>query len=143
MKTSFSILLLFTAVAAVAQTAAPRQQVTATVDASKTGPPISPYVHGQFLEHIGGLIYGSLWSEMFDDRKFYFPVGPKPAEDPDAGQRRGGFGGGRRRSVGPGRWNPVGPVDSVVMDKSNPFCGEHSPLIQLAGLNCAAFGRQV
>ena len=87
MKISCFLLLLLTALAAVAQTGARSQPVTAVVDASKTGPPISPYVYGQFLEHIGSLMYGSLWSEMLDDRKFYFPVGPKPAEEPDASQR--------------------------------------------------------
>lgn len=131
MKTTCSILLVLTALAAVAQTPAPSQPVAATLDASKTGPPISPYVYGQFLEHIGGLIYSSLWSEMLDDRKFYYAVTNKPAENPDAGQR--GFGPGRRRGVGPGRWNPIGPVDSVVMDTRNPFVGEHTPLVTLAG----------
>ncbi|MGO8837368.1 MAG: hypothetical protein ACLQQ0_08105 [Limisphaerales bacterium] len=68
MKTTCSILLILTALAALAQTTAPSQPVTATIDATKTSPPISPYVYGQFLEHAGGLIYSSLWSEMLDDR---------------------------------------------------------------------------
>lgn len=129
MKTACSILLLFTALAATAQPTAPGQPVAATVDASKIGPPISPYVYGQFLEHIGNLIYGSLWSELLDDRKFFYPVGPKPADDSSSGQR--GFGGGRRRGTGPGRWNPVGSTDSVIMDTNNPFVGDRSPLIKL------------
>ena len=79
----------------------------ATIDAAKTGPPISPYLYGQFLEHIGNLIYASLWCEMLDDRKFYYDVTNQVAEDPNAGQRgSGGFGPGRRRNVGAGRWNP-------------------------------------
>ena len=132
MKTTCSILLVLTALAAGAQTMAPSQPVIATIDASKTGPPISPYVYGQFLEHAGGLIYSGLWCEMLDDRKFYYAVMPKPAENLNAGQRGfGGFPG--RRNVGPGRWNPIGPVDSVVMDTTNPFVGDHTPLIQLAG----------
>ena len=130
MKTAPAILILFAPHSTLgAQSPAPGQPVTATVDASKTGPPISPYVYGQFLEHAGSLIYSSLWSEMLDDRKFYYAVTNKPAEDPDAG-RRGGFGGfPGRRNVGPGRWNPIGPMDSVVMDTSNPFVGDHTPLI--------------
>ena len=119
------------ALVAAAQTSTPGQPVIATIDASKTGPPISPYVYGQFLEQIGNLIYDSLWSEMLDDRKFYYAVAPKSADDNNSAQR--GFGGGRRRGVGPGRWNPVGPADSVVMDADNPFVGEHSPLIWLVG----------
>jgi alpha-N-arabinofuranosidase len=126
--------LLLSVLAAGAQSSAPGQPVTANIDASKTGTQISPYVYGQFLEHIGSLIYSSLWSEMLDDRKFYYPVAPKPVDDTNSPQRGfGGFGGGRRRGVGPGRWNPIGPVDSVVMDTNNPFVGDHSPLIKLAG----------
>lgn len=132
MKTAYSIVLLFTALTAVAQTAVPNPPVTAAIDASKTGPPISPYVYGQFIEHAGGLIYSGLWSEMLDDRKFYYAVMPKPAEDPSPGPRGGG-GFGRRRAVGPGRWNPIGPVDTVVMDTHDPFVGEHTPLIKLQG----------
>jgi len=134
MKTTGSILLALVALVAGAQTPVPVQPVIATIDATKTGPLISPYVYGQFLEHIGNLIYSSLWSEMLDDRKFYYPVGPAPASAPESGQRgSGGFGGGRRRGVGPGRWNPIGPVDSVVMDANHPFVGDHTPLIKLSG----------
>jgi alpha-N-arabinofuranosidase len=131
MKIQCSILLLFAALIAGAQTPA-GQSVTATIDASKTGPPISPYVYGQFLEHAGGLIYSSLWCEMLDDRKFYYDVTNKTPENPNVGARGfGGFPG--RRNVGPGRWNPVGPMDSVVMDMEYPFVGDHTPLITLAG----------
>jgi alpha-L-arabinofuranosidase len=135
MKTKYSLLLILVAVlSAGAQTSA-SQPVTATIDASKAGPAISPYLYGQFIEHIGSLIYSSLWCEMLDDRKFFYAAMPKPAEDPNAGQRSvsGDFGPGRRRSVSPGRWNPIGPVDSVVMDTNNPFVGDHTPLIKLAG----------
>lgn len=131
MKNTCSILLLFAALTAAAQTPAPAQPVTVAIDASKTGPPISPYLYGQFIEHGGSLIYGGLWCEMLDDRKFYYPVMPKPAEDPNASQR--GFGPGRRRNIGPGRWNPVGPTNSVLMDTHHPFVGDHSPRIKLAG----------
>jgi alpha-L-arabinofuranosidase len=133
MKTACSVFLVLAALATGAQTPAPSRLVTATIDAAKTGPPISPYVYGQFLEHIGNLIYSSLWSEMLDDRKFYYAVEPAPAGGPDSGQRGFGGFGGRRRGVGPGRWNPVGPADAVVMDTNNPFVGDHTPLIKLAG----------
>jgi len=133
MKTTCSILLVLTVFAVEAQTPAPSQPVTATVDATKTGAPILPYVYGQFLEHGGSLIYSSLWCEMLDDRKLYYDVTNRVAEDANAG-RRGGFGGfPGRRNVGPGRWNPIGPMDSVVMDASHPFVGDHTPLIQLTG----------
>lgn len=131
-KKTCSIFFFLIAVSAGGQTSDPAQPVTAGIDASKTGPPISPYVYGQFLEHIDGLIYNSLWSEMLDDRKFYYAVMVKPADDSNSRQR--GFSGfGRRRSVGPGRWNPIGPVDSVLMDNTNPFVGDHTPLVILSG----------
>ena len=133
MKIRHCSLTSLAAIAVLVQTTAPSQTVTANIDAAKTGAPISPYVYGQFLEHAGSLIYSSLWSEMLDDRKFYYAVQPKPAEDPNASQRGPGGFGPRRRNVGPGRWNPIGPVDSVAMDTNNPFVGDHSPLIKLAG----------
>lgn len=134
MKSPCSLLLFLAVLSGVAQTPSASQSVSATVDASKTGPPISPYLYGQFIEHAGGLIYSSLWCEMLDDRKFYYAVMPKPAEDPNASQRGPqGSGPGRRRNVGPGRWNPVGPVDCVVMDTNHPFVGDHTPWIKLAG----------
>src|ERR1035437_6085000 len=48
--------------------------VSATVDASKTGPPISKYIYGQFLEHGGDIVNTGVWSEMLVDRKFCYPV---------------------------------------------------------------------
>ena len=93
-RLSFIIVLVSTVLGAHAQTAGLGQPVIATIDAAKTGPPISPYVYGQFLEHIGSLIYSSLWSEMLDDRKFYYAVAPKPAGD---SERRSARIGRRRR----------------------------------------------
>ena len=133
MKTTLFCLLLLATLAAKFQRPAQCQAVTATIDASKTGAPISPYLYGQFLEHAGNLIYTGLWSEMLDDRKFYYAVQPAPPVDPNANQNGLGGGPSRRRGVGPGRWNPIGPVDSVVMDTHNPFTGDHTPLVQLAG----------
>jgi len=114
MKTSCSLLFLFAAFASGAQTPGSSRPVTATIDASKIRPPISPYVYGQFLEHGGNLIYTSLWCEMLDDRKFYYAVGPAPAGGPDLGRggfganRGGGRGRGGRGGAGPGRWNSIG-----------------------------------
>ena len=45
-----------------------------TIDAGKTGEPISKFIYGQFIEHLGRCIYGGIWAEMLEDRKFYFPI---------------------------------------------------------------------
>lgn len=55
------------------------------VHADKAGHPISPYVYGQFIEHLGRCIQGGIWAEMLEDRKFHFPVTAKYA--PWAGGR--------------------------------------------------------
>lgn len=46
-----------------------------TFPAIETGYEISPFIYGEFLEHISGCIYGVIWAELIQDRKFYYPVG--------------------------------------------------------------------
>jgi alpha-N-arabinofuranosidase len=116
--------------AGVAAIAAPRAQtpnppvktITVSIDAAKTAPPISPYIYGQFIEHIGDLVNRSLWAEMLDDRKFYNDINSKPSV------QRPGRGGRTAAS-----WRPIGPEESVAMDRQNPYVGVHTPLIRLAG----------
>lgn len=107
-----------------AQTAAP-QPIEATIDVRQAGAPISKYEHGMFIEHIGMLIYRSLWSEMLDDRKFYFSISAKEPENASRAQ------GGPFRGMQLRKWRPVGPDDAVTMDKDHPFVGEQSPRITL------------
>ena len=57
-----------------AQQSDPGSAVVANIDASQVGAPISKYLYGGFIEHGGALMYRSLWAEMIDDRKFYFPI---------------------------------------------------------------------
>jgi alpha-L-arabinofuranosidase len=122
-------LVLFAALmpaGAGAQTSsAPEQRIAVTVDASQTRAPISPYLYGQFIEHIGDLVNRSVWAELLDDRKFYYAVASEsPAPEPP--QRP-------LRSRRPNRWRPIGPDAAVVMDRERPYVGEHTPLIKLAG----------
>ena len=63
---------------ALAQT----RTINVTTDASKLGAPISKYIYGQFLEHIGGIVNSNIWAEMLDDRKFYFPINSQPPTEP-------------------------------------------------------------
>jgi alpha-N-arabinofuranosidase len=78
------------------------------IDASKTSEPISKYIYGQFIEHLGRCIYGGIWAEMLEDRKFFYPVGAK--ESP---------------------WKVVGDASNVKMSKENPFVGEHTPEVRV------------
>ena len=86
--------------------------------------PISKYEYGMFIEHIGSLIYRSLWSEMLDDRKFYYPITSKIDAQPAAPTN--GPGGAQAR-----KWRPVGPDEAITMDKDQPFVGDQSPKIEL------------
>ena len=101
------------------------QELKVTIDSKQTARPVSPYEYGMFIEHIGQLIYRSLWSEMLDDRKFYFPITP---EEPQAAAPAQG---GPFRNMQLRKWHPLGPAESVVMDKLQPFVGEQSPRIEL------------
>ncbi|HEX7359513.1 MAG TPA: alpha-L-arabinofuranosidase C-terminal domain-containing protein [Bryobacteraceae bacterium] len=105
--------------------AAPSKTIAATIDTAKVGRPISKYEYGQFIEELGTLVRRSLWSEMLDDRKFYFPITSKK---PAAPTGRHGFPGMRLR-----KWLPIGPDQAVTMDKSEPFVGDQSPQIKLDG----------
>ena len=96
--------------------------IVATIDARETAPPVSKYEYGMFIEHIASTMYSSLWAEMLDDRKFYFPINSKPDEP----VRPGGFPGMTQR-----KWRPVGPDDAVAMDTDRPFVGDQSPRIAL------------
>ncbi len=82
---------------------------TLAIDAAHKGVPISPYIYGQFIEHLGRCIYGGIWAEMLEDRKFFYPVGGK--ESP---------------------WKPIGGA-SVHMDREKPFVGQHTPRITAPG----------
>jgi alpha-N-arabinofuranosidase len=105
---------LLTASAAAQNNASPAPHIAVNIDASKPRDPISPYIYGQFIEHIGDLVNRSLWAEMLDDRKFYYPIraeNPTP-QPPPSGPFRA-----RRHN----RWLPIGPDSAVVMDRDHPF----------------------
>ncbi|WBL23889.1 alpha-L-arabinofuranosidase C-terminal domain-containing protein [Zunongwangia sp. HRR-M8] len=52
-----------------------RPEITVNLDEKLD--PMSPYIYGQFIEHMGKSIYGGMWAEMLDDRKFYYIPGTK------------------------------------------------------------------
>src|SRR3954451_17887658 len=92
------------------------------VDAAQTGAPINPFIYGQFIEHLGRCIYGGIWAEMLEDRKFYYPI-------TDDYHPYHGLTDTRFPVVGASPWQVVGPAGSVTMVKEHPFVGEHSPRI--------------
>lgn len=79
------------------------------IDAKKTSEPISKYIYGQFIEHLGRCIYGGIWAEMLEDRKFFDPVASEHSP-----------------------WKNIGPADAATMDRVRPFVGAHTPKISLA-----------
>src|SRR5690349_7857908 len=113
--------------ASAAQPPIPRvpDRLAISIDTEQTAEPVSKYEFGMFIEHIGPLIYRSLWSEMLDDRKFYFPITSR-APEPPAGEQAAQA---RRNALR--RWVPVGSDDVGVMDKQQPFVGDQSPRITL------------
>ena len=98
------------------------QALSVTIDASKTSAPISKYVYGQFLEHIGGIVNNGLWAEMLDDRKFYYPISSHPPAEPD---------GPPWRRIQIHHWTPIGNNEFVTMDTHRPYVGDHTPLVKL------------
>ncbi|MFO7973288.1 MAG: alpha-L-arabinofuranosidase C-terminal domain-containing protein [Candidatus Hydrogenedentota bacterium] len=80
----------------------------AKIEADKTYASINPFIYGQFLEQTGACIYGGIWAEMLQDRKFYY--------SPDDDQSQ---------------WTV--PSGSVEMVTSMAYAGEQSLTVWLPG----------
>jgi alpha-N-arabinofuranosidase len=85
------------------------------IDAGKTREPMPDLVYGQFIEHLGRSIYGGIWAEMLEDRKFYSVVGETR----------------RDKTFVPSPWKAVGSPSAVTMVKENAYVGEQTPQINL------------
>ena len=122
-----SAVQILTPAGTIRESSAERTRPTVKINATKTGEPISKYIFGQFIEHLGRCIYGGIWAEMLEDRKFYFPITAN--YDPYRGtqdiSKSQPF-----AIVGASPWQIIGSPDSVVMVKEDSFVGEHTPLIQ-------------
>ena len=94
-----------------------------TINTSEKFPAISPFMYGGFIEHIGNLINHSLWSEVLDDRKFYYGV--QEVAEPFPTDRRAAMSYNRK-------WTAIGPISAITLDKTNAYVGEHSPSIKLS-----------
>ncbi len=77
------------------------------IDLSATKEPMSKYIYGQFIEHLGRCIYGGIWAEMLEDRKFWYTPGEK--ESP---------------------WQVNGDKSMLSVNKVVSFAGEQTPVIE-------------
>jgi len=97
------------------------------VNTEKRGEPISEYIYGQFIEHLGKCIYGGLWAEMLLDRKFYYEI--KDKFDPWAYRNEPYWDTDYYRYLNASPWQVMGPAGTVTMDSDDPYTGKHSPVI--------------
>jgi alpha-N-arabinofuranosidase len=93
------------------------------LDLKSEGAPINPFIYGQFIEHLGRCIYGGIWAEMLEDRKFYFPITGDYA--PYARLTETDY-----PVVGASPWEILGKTSGVRMTTEAPFVGKHSPIIE-------------
>ncbi|MFO7853138.1 MAG: alpha-L-arabinofuranosidase C-terminal domain-containing protein [Bacteroidota bacterium] len=79
-----------------------------TINAGETGAPISKYIYGQFIEHLGRCIYGGIWAEMIKDRKFFYEPGAEESE-----------------------WEIHGENDFFEITDINSYVGEITPVLNI------------
>lgn len=77
-----------------------------TVNLNQRRTPMSEYIYGQFIEHMGQSIYGGLWAEMLEDRKFYFV--PNTEHSP---------------------WSVNAP-SRLVIDSLDAYVGDYAPVLR-------------
>ena len=92
--------------------------IQATIDASKSGAPISPMIFGGYMEPATTQV----WAEVLTDRKFANAITSAPTPPPANPFFRRFFG---------EPFKPVGPERTVEMDTERPFVGRHSPRVKL------------
>ena len=109
--------------------------VSATIDARNRSEPVTRHAYGMFIEPIGGLVARSLWAEMLDDRKFYYPVVTAAKDVPPPPNPEG------RPGVTYRKWRPIGNDGAVEMDTSEPFVGKQSPKVVVQGKEVRGLGQ--
>jgi len=77
-----------------------------TIDLADRKEPMSEYIYGQFIEHLGRCIYGGIWAEMLEDRKFWYTPGDR--ESP---------------------WQLRGKKELFSVDRAAPFTGDKTPVL--------------
>lgn len=94
------------------------------IDAGATRPAMSELIYSQFIEHLGRCIYGGIWAEMLEDRKFYYPI---------TGRYAPYLNDEMFPAVVRSPWERMGPADSVTMVSDDPFVGSQDPRISSGG----------
>jgi alpha-N-arabinofuranosidase len=135
MALRLSLLALLLSAASAEARVAPSQPLAVTIDAGQLAAPVTRYEYGMFIEPIGNLVARTLWAEMLDDRKFYFPIIPESKDQPPRATVEGRPGASYRK------WRPIGGDDVIVMDDKNPFVGKHSPSVVVDQAKPRGFGQ--
>ncbi len=94
--------------------------IEVSLDAQQREHPINPMIYGQFIEHLGRCIYGGIWAEMLEDRKFYFEVTPDYA--PYTSLEDTEF-----PVIGASPWQITGDTAGLEMVAEDSFVGDHTP----------------
>jgi alpha-L-arabinofuranosidase len=81
-----------------------------SINTTKRSEPMSVYIYGQFIEHLGRCIYGGIWAEMVEDRKFWYVPGTRESA-----------------------WKISGEKELLSMDSKEPFTGSHTPVLTSDG----------
>ncbi len=101
MKALVPVLLLLTLIPDLV--AAVPNAAVLSLDLSRPGPAISPYIYGQFIEHLGRCIHDGIWAEKLQDRKFLLALDKSP-------------------------WQvvrPAGAAFEAYLDAAGAYAGEH------------------
>ena len=109
--------------------------LSVTINARQTSDAVTKYEYGMFIEPIGPLIARSLWAEMLDDRKFFYPIVPE-GKDPPVPQSVEG-----RRGIVYRKWRPIGGDNAVAMDSHDPYVGAQSASVMVDGSSPRGFGQ--
>jgi len=75
------------------------------IDVAEEKEVMQDYVYGQFIEHLGRCIYGGIWAEVLEDRKFFYE--PNHRESP---------------------WKVV-PQEALMIDQTHSFVGDITPIL--------------
>ncbi|MGS2761489.1 alpha-L-arabinofuranosidase C-terminal domain-containing protein [Sinomicrobium sp. M5D2P9] len=81
-----------------------------TINIQEERDPMSPYIYGQFIEHMGKCIYGGIWAEMLEDRKFYHLPG-----------------------TGKSPWKTSIDTTAITIDNSQEFSRGNIPVVNITG----------